>query len=281
MQAAELNPVTQVATSTVTDNRGILEPLGVITQGLLRDSVVVIPALNEEESLGHLLRDLKVVLPETKFLVVDGNSTDRTREVAELLGTDVILQIGKGKGAALRQALALDLKVGNVIIMDADRSMSPHEIPALVDALRSGADMVKGSRFLPGGSSEDLSLLRRFGAHLFVGLVNWIWSRHYSDLCYGFLALKADAVRRLHPYLTTTNFEIETEMCIKAAKLGLTVAEVPSKELMRFYGRSHLFLVRDGFLILKTILREWFVGQRSVTSNEAIGATVDNPLSRL
>jgi len=233
---------------------------------LLRDTVVVIPALNEQESIGHVLRDLKEVMPETSFIVVDGNSADETIEVAKRLGAEVLLQDGKGKGDALRQVLALDLKAGNIVIMDADRSMRAQEIPALVRALASGADVVKGSRFLPGGSSDDLTFMRRFGARLFVHLVNLIWSTDYSDLCYGFLAFKTKAIRRLHPHLKSSNFEIETEILIKAAKLGLTVAELPSKELRRHNGQSHLSLLRDGFLIFKTIVKECLVGHRSVST---------------
>jgi len=264
---APLNPVTAV---TKHQELAALEAFDKICRDMLRDAVVIIPALNEEESIGHVLRDLTEVLPETSFIVVDGNSTDRTTEVAKVLGAEVVLQQGKGKGAALREALALDLKADNIIIMDADRSMRPQEIPRMVGALASGADIVKGSRFLPGGSSEDLSLMRRFGARMFVWLVNLMWSADYSDLCYGFLAFKAEAAKRLCPHLRSSNFEIETEICIKAAKLGLTVAEVPSKELKRHYGRSRLFLLRDGFLILKTILREFLVGHRSVARKEGI-----------
>jgi glycosyltransferase involved in cell wall biosynthesis len=248
----------------------IVAPVNIFAQDqepdLLTDTVVVIPALNEEESIGHLLRDLMKIMPETSFIVVDGNSADRTIEVVKGLGVEVMMQDGKGKGAALRQALALDLEASNVIIMDADRSMRPQEIPALIGALASGADVVKGSRFLPGGSSEDLTFMRRFGARLFVHLVNLIWSTDYSDLCYGFLAFKAEAVEKISPHLTSSNFEIETEIFIKAAKLGLKVAEIPSIELKRHYGQSRLSLLRDGFLILKTIVKECLVGHRSVST---------------
>lgn len=275
------------ATTVIQDHElAFLDRVDEIWRSMLRDTVVIIPAMNEEESIGHVLRDLKRVMPETRFLVVDGNSTDRTREVANLLGAEVISQdvcsekencnsgksclLVKGKGAALRQALTLDLNVGNVIIMDADRSMRPQEIPMLLTALASGADFVKGSRFLPDGSSEDLSLVRRFGARMFVSLVNLFWSTDYSDLCYGFLALKTKALKRLSLHLRSQNFEIETEICIKAAKLSLKVAEVPSKELKRHDGRSHLYLVRDGFLILKTIMRELLVGHRSLTKGDPV-----------
>jgi hypothetical protein len=238
-------------------------------QRMLRRAVIVIPALNEEVSIRYVLQDLRRVLPDTRVCVLDGNSTDRTREVAGVLGAQVIDQAicsedcvenhshdGHGKGAAVRQALLLDLDADPVILMDADCSMRPQEIPQFITRFALGADMVKGSRFLPGGSSEDLTPIRRFGARLFAWLVNLIWGTNYSDLCYGFVAFRREAARKLIPTLKSSRFEIETEICIKAAKLGLTVFEVPSTELKRYDGKSRLDIVRDGPRILYTIAEE-------------------------
>lgn len=217
---------------------------------------VIIPTLNEEKNLVDVFSELSR-MGYHNILVVDANSVDKTVEVAKELGANVIIQSGRGKGAALRQAFECDgLNGDRIVIMDADGSMSPKEIPRLVEALDDGADVVKGSRFLPLGYSEDLNTIRRMGNLFFLLLVNLLWSAKYTDLCYGFGAFRRDAVKKLCRHLKSINFEIEAEICIKAKKLGLKVKEVPSMELRRNHGKSNLNIIRDGFLILKTIVEE-------------------------
>ena len=220
------------------------------------DVTVIIPTLNEEENIAEVIRELNQIGCRN-ILIIDGNSRDRTVEVAKEFGVDVIFQNGRGKGAALRQAFSHDGLNGDVVvIMDADGSMSPKEIPLFIKTLDSGADVVKGSRFLPYAYSEDMNLIRRIGNLFFLSLVNCFWSADYTDLCYGFGAFRKDAIKKLCPYLKSTNFEIETEVFIKAKKLGLKVVEVPSIEFRRRHGKSNLCIFRDGFRILKTIVEE-------------------------
>jgi glycosyltransferase involved in cell wall biosynthesis len=190
--------------------------------------------------------------------VIDGNSKDRTAEIAESCGVNVIFQNGRGKGSALVQAFAHEhVKGSAVVMMDADGSMNPSELPALIEALEIGNDVVKGSRYLKGGFSEDMSLIRRIGNTFFVLLTNLLWSANYTDLCYGFAVFKKDALEKIYPQLRSKNFEIEAEIFIKAKKLGLKIAEVPSIELRRRYGKSNLNALRDGFRILKAIIKEF------------------------
>lgn len=219
---------------------------------------VVIPTLNEEKNIAEVIHELNH-MGYDNILVVDGNSIDRTVEVAKELGVNILVQNEKGKGAALRQAFNHDGLDGDVVVMmDADGSMSPKEIPLFIEALDSGADLAKGSRFLPFGHSEDMNLIRRIGNTFFLSLVNWLCSANYTDLCYGFAAFRKDAIKKLYPYLKSTNFEIETEIFIKAKKLGMNVIEVPSIELRRRHGESNLHAFRDGIRILKTIIEELF-----------------------
>ena len=226
---------------------------------------VIIPARNEEGNIAEIIQQLNQTGYD-KILVVDGNSMDRTVENAKEFGANVIIQNGKGKGTALRQAFNhTDLNSDTVVMMDADGSMNPKEIPLLIKALDSGVDLVKGSRFLPYGHSEDINLLRKIGNHFFVSLVNWFWSANYTDLCYGFAAFRKEAIEKLNPHLKGKNFEIETEVFIKAMKLGLKVREVPSVEFKRRHGKSNLSVFRDGFRILRTILRE-LIDRRQIRS---------------
>jgi glycosyltransferase involved in cell wall biosynthesis len=217
---------------------------------------VVIPTLNEAQNLPDVLSRLPRVVNEV--IIVDGHSEDGTVEVAMkvLPAAKVILQERNGKGDALRSAFKH--ANGDIIVqMDADGSMDPLEIEKFVAVASEGYDVVKGSRYLFGGGSTDLSAKRSFGNRMFVKLVNLLFSAKYTDLCYGYMAFRKDALNRLNDILKCKGFQIETEMCIKAKKLGLKVAEVPSFEGKRSHGSSRLCLVRDGFRILSMILTEF------------------------
>jgi glycosyltransferase involved in cell wall biosynthesis len=132
---------------------------------------VVVPTLNEARNLPFVFDRLPGGLHEV--IVVDGHSTDGTVEVARQLRPDVrvVKQLGKGKGDALSCGFAAC--TGDVIVMiDADGSTDPCEIPLFVEALVAGAEFAKGSRFLPGGGSADLTRGRRIGNELLNLLLN-------------------------------------------------------------------------------------------------------------
>jgi len=227
------------------------------------DVTVIVPTLNEEKTIAEVIWELNH-LGYHNILIVDGNSRDRTVEIAKEFGANVLVQNGRGKGAALRQAFNHDGLDGNVIVLiDADGSMNPKEIPALIKALDSGADLAKASRFTQYGYSEDMNLFRRIGNHFFILLVNLFWSTNYTDLCYGFGVFRKGAVKKLYPHLKSKNFEIETEIFIKAKKLGLKVVEAPSIEFRRRHGKSNLNAIVDGSRILRTIFRELIDGYRT------------------
>ena len=218
-------------------------------------TTVIIPTLNEEKTIGHIIRALHR-LGLSSILVIDGKSTDSTVKVAEDLGVTILNQDGTGKGDALRKAFNHDGLNDWVVIMDADGSMNPGEISSFLGHLENGIDVVKASRFMPQGFSEDMTFIRRLGNAIFVLLVNVIWKTDYTDLCYGFAAFKKKAIQKLYPYLESRSFEIEAELFIKAKKLGLKIKEVPSVELRRRHGKSNLNAFKDGLLILKTIINE-------------------------
>ena len=215
---------------------------------------VVIPTLNEAKNLPHVLAELPEGTDE--LILVDGNSVDGTTRVAKELypSVRIVGQSGRGKGNALISGFAACR--GDIIVMiDADGSMDPAEIPGFVRALAEGADFVKGSRFLDGGGSTDLTRLRRLGNLFFTRLTNILYGANYTDLCYGFNAFWADCLPAVN--VDCSGFEVETLMNIRVAKAGLTVVEVPSVEHERLSGRSHLHTFRDGFRVLRTILREF------------------------
>jgi glycosyltransferase involved in cell wall biosynthesis len=240
-----------------TSTTKLIRPVTRIQELSITDVGVVIPTLNEGKNIENVLFDLKN-LGYYNILVIDGMSKDETAKIATRNGVKVVLQNGKGKGSAIRQGLSNGyLDADAIVMMDADGSMDPKEINGLVEALNSGADIVKGSRFLKAGHSYDMSSVRRIGNMLMVTVVNLLWSARYTDLCYGFAAFNRRAIEKMAPLLKSQNFEIETEVFLKALDLGLVVKEVPSMESKRKSGKSNLNSFGDGFKILQTIAEEF------------------------
>jgi glycosyltransferase involved in cell wall biosynthesis len=223
---------------------------------------VVIPTLNEARNLPYVFERL----PEGLFevVLVDGDSTDGTVEVARALWPDirVVQQTRKGKGNALACGFAACR--GDIIVMiDADGSTDPREIPAFVDALLAGADYAKGSRFIAGGGSTDITRVRRAGNFGLNLLTNALNGTRFSDLCYGYNAFWRHCMTalELEPGFQGAmqwgdGFEIETIINVRVARAGLRMTEVPSFERPRLHGESNLNAVRDGLRVLRTIARE-------------------------
>jgi glycosyltransferase involved in cell wall biosynthesis len=234
---------------------------------------VVIPAKNEARNLPHVFAGLPRGLHE--IILVDGDSTDDTVSVARKLRPDITIigQTRKGKGNAL--ACGFAAATGDFIVMlDADGSTDPAEIPRFVDALIEGADFAKGSRFMPGAGSSDISRIRQMGNFWLNKVVNLLYGTRYTDLCYGYNAFRREclSVMDLDAGEPTDHgaeemhwgdgFEVETLINVRIAKAGLRVAEVPSFERSRYYGTSNLNAVSDGIRVLRTIHAERRRGSR-------------------
>ena len=217
---------------------------------------VVIPTLNEERCIAWVLERLPELVGEV--IVVDGRSTDRTVEIARSVRPDVkvVLETTPGKGAALRAGFAA--ATGDYIVMlDADGSMNPREIERFVTALQDGLEFVKGSRFVRGGGTSDMSLIRKVGNGALRTAVNRLYHTDLSDLCYGYMAFRRDLLSHLR--LRSDGFEIETEMTVRAVTTSLRIGEVASYEAARRYGNSNLRAWRDGRRVLRTLVRERLV----------------------
>ncbi|GHO46909.1 glycosyltransferase family 2 protein [Ktedonospora formicarum] len=214
---------------------------------------VVIPTLNEAQNLYHILPKMPAIVSEV--ILVDGHSTDDTIIVAkQLLPTIHILQQQeKGKGDAMRtgfSACTSDI----IVMLDADGSANPAEIVRFVEALMAGFDFAKGSRFIKGGGSRDITLLRKMGNYMLCQFANLLFRQRFSDLCYGYNAFWRHCLEQVD--IDCDGFEIESQLCLRMHKAHYKIIEVPSLEHVRIHGQSNLHTFRDGWRVLKTIVRE-------------------------
>jgi hypothetical protein len=143
-----------------------------------------------------------------------------------------------------------------------------------VNALKEGADFAKGSRFMPGAGSSDISRVRQMGNYWLNKAVNLLYGTRYTDLCYGYNAFRreclsvinldpgGDGGAELGTMLWGDGFEVETLINVRIAKAGLHVFEVPSFERSRYFGTSNLNAFSDGMRVLRTIHVERKQGAR-------------------
>ena len=252
-------------------------PLG--EAGAERSTVsLVIPARNEARNLATVLGDIPSCVDEV--ILVDGRSSDVTPLMARSCRPDIriLTDAHPGKGNALRAGF--EAATGDLIVaMDADGSMLAREIPQFVHFLENGYDFVKGSRFVGGGGSLDITRLRRLGHRALVRVANVLYQAQLTDLCYGFFAFRRQYLAHLD--LRSPGFEIETEITVRALVSGLRIAEIPSLEMPRRSGRSNLRAFRDGQRVLHTLLQERLGSERSTVDRPELRPVIEPAPSRL
>ena len=299
MSALSIESTQQPRALRVVDERSRLD----FARGVRMPSVsVVIPALNEAENLPWVLSRLPIDVHEV--VLVDGNSTDDTVAVARAghASIRIVRQHARGKGAALAAGL-LAARGDIVVMIDADGSMDPAEIPALVGALVAGADVAKGSRYVVGGGSDDLTKLRGVGNRLLTYFGRMLYGQRWSELCYGFAAFWSDVIPRLEleaiaggptreltpeeelaelvaptavkaPLGYGHGFEIEAILFTRSVRAGLRVTEVASWEYERQYGASKLNTFRDGWRVLNALVKERRRKPRPVEEQQPVTLTI-------
>jgi dolichol-phosphate mannosyltransferase len=203
----------------------------------------VICALNEAATIADVVDRCAAYVDE--ILVVDGHSSDRTAEIAAKHGAKVILDSGRGKGAAVRESIVH--ATGDIVVfLDADGSHDPADIPRLVEPIVAGqADHVSASRLL-GGSSELHGgfdeCFRLMGSSFITAMINWRFGVRLSESQNGFRAIRLSTLRCLD--LRERSTTIEQEMIIKSLRGGFRMAEVPAHEHRRVSGCSHIRIWR-------------------------------------
>ncbi len=234
-----------------------MQRLLVIQQPLIS---VVIPAYNEAKTIGGVISDTMLSLQSFgmpfEVIVVDDGSTDDTTQIAQRYKVTVLANgKNRGKGYALRKGF--HRAKGNMIVtIDADGSHNPKEIPALVNRLLKGVDMVAGSRAL-GYRIASTSRLHRLGNWIISAIILILTEKYVADSQTGFRAFKKEALKGLN--LTSDGFDIEAEITVKALANGFVFEEKPIMCQEREYGKSSLRIYSDGIKIFKTILRARFM----------------------
>ncbi len=198
---------------------------------------LIIPALNEERSIGSVLNAIPRELVD-EIIVVDNRSTDRTADVARFLGARVVSQPERGYGAACLAGIA---EIGSdcriVAFVDADFSDFPEDLETLLRPLRENlADMVIGTRTATQESRAALTPQQRYGNWLATTLVRAFWGVRYTDLG-PFRAIRRDALERLG--MIDRNYGWTIEMQIKAARQKMRIVEIPVRYRIRI-GRSKI-----------------------------------------
>ena len=213
----------------------------------------LIPAFNEEATIGEVLKRIGALDLDSQVIVVDDGSTDRTAAIAEEHGATVIRQSNAGKGSAIRTAVgAIDGDIA--VIQDADMEYDPAEVPALIEPiLRGVADVVYGSR-LRGGRPQRAYLFWHLVGNRFLSLLtSLLYNTTLSDMETGYKAFRADVLRSLD--LRENRFGIEPEITAKICKRRLRIYELPISYYGRTYEEGKKITWRDGFRAIWVLLR--------------------------
>lgn len=215
---------------------------------------VVIPAFNESNSVASVVADMRLTLgSRAQIIVVDDGSTDGTGRLAQAEGAQLIVMPGNcGKGRAL--AAGFEAATGDfVVTIDADGQDDPRETPVLLERAEAGAELVIGSRFLGTFQPGSISRLNRFGTQGFNRLIHLLYGVRVTDSQAGFRCFTKDLLARLT--LEAAEYEVETEMLLRAIRAGARVEEVPVRRAARRGGATSFSRVRHGLRILTTVLR--------------------------
>jgi dolichol-phosphate mannosyltransferase len=210
---------------------------------------VILPTYDEAENLEAVVGGVRAATPEAQILVVDDNSRDGTAELADALASaDPALHVlhrpgkaGLGRAYTAGFAYALDAGAGLVIEMDADLSHDPADLPRLIAPALDGADLVLGSRYVPGGGIENWGLDRRALSRWGCGYARRVLGVDVRDLTGGFKCFRAGALRAIDfESATAHGYGFQVELTWRVLCVGLSVVEVPIRFRERRLGESKM-----------------------------------------
>jgi dolichol-phosphate hexosyltransferase len=215
---------------------------------------VIIPTLNEDRSLGELLENIRgSVLPaNVSTLVIDGGSTDGTLDICKRENVRYIIQKGKGKGSAMREAVE-ESDADILVFIDGDGTYSASDLNTLLAPLLDDqADMVVGSRTTKKREKGSISVFNAVGNGLFNRTINFAMNSSITDSLSGYRALSRKMFKDL--VLFSNSFEIEVEMTVEAPAKGYRIVEIPIGYNRRKGSNTKLDPLGDGIKIARTLL---------------------------
>lgn len=220
-----------------------------------KKTLVIIPAFNEEESVGKVVEEVKIQLPGMDALVVNDGSSDLTSEIAQSKGAIVLdLPFNLGIGGAMQTGYKYAYEKGYdiAIQVDGDGQHDPSEIPKLLHALEEEkADVAIGSRFI-GDSEYKSSVMRRLGSLILSKAISIIVGQKLTDPTSGFRAANRRAIQ-----LFSVNYPQdypEPEAMVLLHQCGLTMKEIPVRINQRYSGESSITKIRSIYYMVKVLL---------------------------
>jgi len=224
-----------------------------------KNAYIILPTLNEEQTVGKVIDEIPREILEdrgclVKVLVVDGNSTDLTRQIAQEKGAEVIIEPRKGKGRAMRTAFE-QVRADFVFMLDADYTYPATYIPDMLDMLQRDCDVVIGSRLKGEREEGAMSRLNVIGNHLLTLKAEVLYLRRISDLCTGFWGFKGKVIPRLH--LSADGFDFEADLFTQIVKHGYSIGEIPI-HYRRRPTPAKLSSIKDGLKIGWTLINKRF-----------------------
>ncbi|MGF7119240.1 glycosyltransferase family 2 protein [Methanobacterium oryzae] len=218
----------------------------------MKDTTFLIPAYNEEKSIGTLLNDIKLTYPKSKIIVIDNNSNDNTAEIAKRAGVKLLYERKQGKGHAIRKGFQ-NVKTKFAVMLDADNTYYPKDAQKLLFQMKiDDADVVLGSRL--NGKREDGSItkLNLFGNHILSLIASLLFCK-VSDVCTGYWAFRKEVIDCiLKEGINSSGFELEAELFIKIYNNDFKIIETPIGYGSRV-DSPKLQSIADGFRIFRTL----------------------------
>ena len=225
---------------------------------------VLIPCYNEEQGIAKVIDSIPYYTLdkygfEAKVIVIDNNSSDRTREIAESKGAHVIFEPVKGKGNAMRKGFnCIDSDTAYIVMLDGDNTYDAREMLRLIEPIQNGfCDVVVGSRLGGKVTKNAFKVQNRLANWIYTFLVRTFYSANVTDVLSGYFAWRGDVVMGMRDHLKSDGFSIEMEMISKLVKLNRSIYSVPITYNTR-EGETKIESVKDGLKILFTLYRNLF-----------------------
>lgn len=226
----------------------------------MRHVTFLLPAYNEEQSIGPLLKNIGRYR-KSKVVVVDNNSKDKTADVAKKSGASVLRERKQGKAHAIKRGFE-DIKSDFIVMLDADNTYDPQDAHKLLKPLMDGkADVVLGSRLLGKREKGSISRFNLVGNHLLSFFASILFSR-VTDVCTGYWAFRKNVIDKLlQEGIDSDGFDLEVEMFSKVSNNNFRVLEIPINYKNRL-DTPKLNGFNDGVKIFKRMLSYWIKTRR-------------------